>query len=264
MSMTEQIPTPAKVTDQRLYSWPRNRISGIHFWSKAAIRTIRLSSPHRFYETVKILWLLYKVREYTIVSHPRLKALYTLTKKLDFPHVAGDIVECGVYNGGSAAVMAYAAKRSPMKRNIWLFDSFEGMPVPTEKDGTKAFEMFHDRWNAGDVSKVKGIFRDLSIPDARVHIVKGWFHNTFPLVEIPRIALLHIDADWYQSVNACLEKFYDLVQPGGVIVLDDYGLWEGCQRATDEFIERRNLEVKLVPVDYASHYFSKPLNLSAP
>ena len=114
--------------------------------------------------------------------------------------------------------------------------------------------------NLGDVTRVKEIFRRFSIPGARGMIVKGWFHETFPRVEIPRVALLHIDADWYQSVKLCLEKFFDCVQPGGFIVLDDYGWFEGCRKATDEFLESRNLRVNLVQVDASQHYFAKPMD----
>lgn len=209
-------------------------------------------------DSLKMLWLFYRVGGYTMVGVPRLKALYKLTKESDLLAIPGDIVECGVYNGGSAAVMAYASNRSAMNRRIWLFDSFKGLPKPIEEDGIKALEGFHEGWRLGHVSKVKEIFSKLSIPEDRVRVIEGWFQGTFPSIDIPQICLLHIDADWYESVKLCLEKFYDCVQPRGFIVLDDYGQWEGCRRATDEFIQRRNLNVKLTQVDYTGHYFQKP------
>ncbi len=82
----------------------------------------------------------------------------------------------------------------------------------------------------------------------------------FPYVQIREIAILHIDADLYESVKLCLEKFYDSVQPGGYIVLDDYGDWEGCRIATDEFLKKRALDIKLTQVDYTGSYFQKPQN----
>lgn len=96
-------------------------------------------------------------------------------------------------------------------------------PPLLRTDGAKAFEVYCEGLNLGDVTRVKEILRRFSIPDARVMIVKGWFHETFPRVEIPRVALLHIDAYWHQPVKWCLEKFFDRVQLGGWVVLDDYG-----------------------------------------
>jgi len=85
------------------------------------------------------------------------------------------------------------------------------------------------------------------------------FQDTFPSVRTGDIALLHIDADWYESVKLCLERFYDSVQPGGFVVIDDYGHWEGCKKATDEFLRNRSLDVTLTRVDYTGRYFQKPL-----
>ena len=103
----------------------------------------------------------------------------------------------------------------------------------------------------------------LRIPKSRVHIIKGWFEETFPTVKIEKISLLHIDADWYESVKLCLEWFYDNVQPGGFVVLDDYGTWPGCKRAVDEFIIENGLKIKLVKVDYTGRYFKKSFTPSA-
>lgn len=222
-----------------------------------ARQTIDLSSPSSFCDSLRMLWLFYIVRKYTMLSPLRLKALYRLAKSIDQSFVLGDAVECGVCNGGSAAVIAYVVKQSPLNRKIWLFDSFEGLPEPTEKDGAKVQQESYKGLAKGDISNVRKIFQKLAIPDTRVHIVKGWFQDTFPSIEIKRIGLLHIDADWYEPVKLCLEKFYDTVESGGFIVLDDYGCYEGCRRATDEFIKERSLNMKLIQIDYTGHYFQK-------
>lgn len=204
-----------------------------------------------------MLWLFYQVRHHTMVDIPRLRFLYRLTKKVDSLKLPGDIVECGVWNGGSVAVMAYATRSFSMERNIWLFDSFEGLPKPGEWDGKEAFKQFYEGWNKGSISKVNQIFKKLKIPKRKIHIVKGWFQETFPSINIPRIAILHIDADWYESVKLCLVKYYDSVVSGGYIVIDDYGCWEGAQAATDEFLKDRKLRENLVPIDSTAHYFQK-------
>ena len=91
----------------------------------------------------------------------------------------------------------------------------------------------------------------------RVKIVAGWFQETFPTVTIPKIALLNIDADWYESVKLCLETFYDAVMPGGYVSFDDYGHWPGCKKAVDEFFEARRLPYRLQAVDYTARWFRK-------
>ena len=214
------------------------------------------SRPDSFFDALRTLRLIHSLRDYTAVLPTRLGTLHRLARDIDQHSVRGDVVECGVYNGGSAALMASVCTRSPMDRKIWLFDSFEGLPQPTERDGEKARGCIW--WCHGDLAKVRTIFDKLRISDSGVHIVKGWFRNTFPGVDIGEIALLHIDADWYDSVRLCFERFYENVQPGGYIVIDDYGHWEGCRRATDEFLKERSIEVKLTRVDYTGRYFRKP------
>ena len=221
----------------------------------AYLRNVRLSQPTTFVSSARMVRLIFSVRGYTAVFVPRLAALHRLCKQIDELSVPGDVVECGVYNGGSAALIASLTCRRS-RRVIWLFDSFEGLPQPTDKDGAKARSCVW--WCHGDLSKVREIFRKLRIPESRVHVVKGWFHDTFPSVDVQDIALLHIDADWYESVGLCLDTFYDRVRPGGFIVIDDYGHWEGCRRATDEFLARRGIDVELTRVDYTGRYFQKP------
>lgn len=230
----------------------------IPIYIRSLYNTLDFSSFDSLLRYPTMIWLFYKVKFYTMLDILGLKVLFRLARKVDKLQIQGDIVECGVYNGGSAAVMAYAVKTSSIKRNVWLFDSFEGLPVPTKHDGKEAFKQYYKGFCTGTVQDVKEIFSKLNMLDKRLHIIKGWFKNTFPKTKIEKIALLHIDADWYESVAICLEKFYDSVEEGGFIVLDDYNCWEGCKKATDEFIEKHKLKVKLIRGNSTSCYFQKP------
>jgi len=91
-----------------------------------------------------------------------------------------------------------------------------------------------------------------------VHIVAGWFHETLPRAPIAQVALLHIDADWYESVKACLERFYDALAPGALVVLDDYHEWPGCRAAFEDFVRARSLKLPLKVNIAGVPYFSKP------
>lgn len=79
-----------------------------------------------------------------------------------------------------------------------------------------------------------------------VHLVRGWFEETLPKTKamIGPIALLHIDADWYASTKMCLEELYAQVVEGGIVVIDDYGTWSGCKKATDEWAAARGLRMR--------------------
>jgi O-methyltransferase len=195
------------------------------------------------------------VQPYTLVSQERIRNLYNLSRRIEKDRIPGDVVECGVCNGGTAAILGHFATRSNLGRNLWLLDSFQGMPETTPEDGTQA--VAHVGKEVGDVSKVKEVLGLVGTDMQRTHIVAGWFQDTLPIVSSSQIALLNIDADWYSSVKLCLETFYDRVSPGGYISFDDYGHWPGCRQAVDEFFQNRGLSYKLHEVDYTARWIQK-------
>lgn len=233
------------------------RIYNVRPWGPyPGIRWTDVSSVRSFYDMCQMYRLMYKVRHYTMLDMTQLILIYRLIREVNLNHVPGDVVQCGVWNGGSGALMAFAVMQSDLRREIWLFDSFQGMPRPTEKDGHSPQGWWTNPYFVGDPEKVRDILQKLYIPNDRVHIVKGWFQDTIPSTPISQISLLHIDADWYESVKLCLEYFYDRVSSGGFMVFDDYGLF-GCKEAVDEFIAKRHLKVKLIWPAKVGCYFRK-------
>jgi Macrocin-O-methyltransferase (TylF) len=200
------------------------------------------------------------VKPHTLVGPERIHNLFVLAQRIEAERIPGDVLECGVCNGGTAALLARFATRSRLNRTVWLLDSFQGMPPTTEKDGPapdgRPAEA-HIGKEVGDLSRVKTLLYRVGAKSERICILPGWFQDTFPSVSASQIALLNIDADWYESVKLCLETFYDRVSPGGFISLDDYGHWPGCRRAVDEFFEARRLTYTLNKVDYTAHWFRK-------
>lgn len=200
------------------------------------------------------------VSPYTLVSPERVHNLVRLARSIERESISGDVMECGVCNGGTAAVLARTASRSRLGRTVWLLDSFKGMPNVSEEDGVAVggrTAQSHVGQEVGDVQRVKEVLRRVKADMRRVRIVPGWFDQTFPTVTAERVALLNIDADWYRSVRLCLETFYDRVVPGGFVSIDDYGHWPGCRKAVDEFFAERGLTFKLNKVDYTAHWFRK-------
>ena len=215
-------------------------------------------------QALKLAWLILQVKPtYTMVSTKRLINLYPLVREANALSLPGDIVECGVWNGGSAAIMGMAClddqNRNPM-RNLWLFDSFRGLPPPGERDEKRARDSYFEGWCKGDVEKVVKIFHRLGVPLENVKIIEGWFDSKLAATDIKAIALLHIDVDWYESVKVVLEKLYDRVVEEGFIVLDDYWTWSGCQAAVEDYLREKRIEgVVMKSVDRHGTYFQKPL-----
>jgi O-methyltransferase len=191
----------------------------------------------------------------TLVGPERVHNLYALAKRIEEENIPGDVIECGVCNGGTAALLARFSTRSQLDRTMWLLDSFEGMPATTAEDGEAA--KAHIGKEVGNIERVKRALARVGADMSRVRIVPGWFQDTFPSVSATQIALLNIDADWYESVKLCLETFYDRVTTGGFVSFDDYGHWPGCRKAVDEFFQARELPYKLRQVDYTAHWFRK-------
>jgi hypothetical protein len=152
--------------------------------------------------------------------------------------IEGDIVECGVSLGHGALMFTLFSDYIGTPRTYYGFDSFEGFPDPVEKDETTPITG-RGFW-ANPPDTVLKVLRDGRVGDAvirdRIHLVKGWFDETLPKYE-GRIALLHLDCDLYESYKLSLETLYDKVQPGGVIMFDEYGdsRWPGASKAIDEF-----------------------------
>lgn len=172
----------------------------------------------------------FKVRSNTLLDYPRLAAIHAAARAAP----PGAFVECGVWAGGSAGMMGLADPH----REMWLFDSWKGLPEPGEADISFQGHRREAGWNYADRGQVERLIGRLSLDSARVHLVQGWFEETLPVArdEIGPIALLHLDGDWYESIKTCLELLYDRVVLGGFVVVDDYFHWRGCARAVDEFL----------------------------
>lgn len=213
-------------------------------------------------DSLRLARLILKVKPtFTMVKSRNLLNLFSLIETVNAMNVPGDIVECGVWNGGASAMMAFACLNTevPRDRRFWLFDSFEGLPPPGPRDGKTENEHFFDGMCRGSVSSVEKVFEKLCLSLDNVRIVKGWFEATLSGAAIDQIAVLHIDADWYDSVKYVLETFYEKVVPGGFIVLDDYGYWDGCSRALEDFFAERKLTgIVLQKADSTGAYFQKP------
>ncbi|CAM3597950.1 TylF/MycF/NovP-related O-methyltransferase [Smaragdicoccus niigatensis] len=165
---------------------------------------------------------------WTMTSSRHGRTLYALARDIRRNGVPGALIDCGARNGGSSVLLGSGAG----DRTVWALDSFEGLPSLTAEDGRDA------SW-AGELKGSEQMLAEgfaKYAPDVDYRIVKGWFNETLPSVHVDKIAVLHIDADLYESVKDVLDALVDRVSPGGYVVIDDYQSWDGCRVATDEYL----------------------------
>jgi hypothetical protein len=198
------------------------------------------------------LWM--KAMPHTWVSVPRLRALIDHAKTVTATNTLGAFVECGVAEGGSALLLAKLRTRLAPEREVWLFDTFEGLPPPTsdDPDYDKAA-----KWIGlcrGELAQVQGL---LTLHGERnIRYVKGLHEVTMAAGPLPeRIALLHLDSDWYEPTMTCLRHLWPRVSPGGRVQFDDYGTWEGCRKAVHEFF---GSDLKVHNIDVGGAWIEKP------
>lgn len=209
------------------------------------------------------------VMPFTMTSPERIAALRQAVLHVCRHGIAGAIVECGVWRGGSMMAVARTLLEIGAHRDLVLFDTFAGMtpPEPIDRDiaGTPAATAL-DRedvatgatWAASPLADVVANLQSTGYPVDRMRLVVGDVADTLPREAPERIAILRLDTDWYASTRHELEHLYPRLAVGGVLIVDDYGHWEGARRAVDEFLERTSAPILLNRIDYTGRIGIKP------
>lgn len=210
---------------------------------------------------------------YTMTSVERRWALIQAVKYVVARGIPGSIVEAGVWRGGSAFVAARTlAAHKADSRDLWLYDTFEGMSAPTELDvvtstGVSAAPKFSatqtgadsSDWCQASLNDVQATMAASQYPAANIRYVVGKVEDTLadPANVPDQIALLRLDTDWYESTKAEMEILFPRLAPGGVLILDDYGHWQGAQQAVDEYLKAHNLHYLMHRIDYTGRMLIK-------
>jgi O-methyltransferase len=220
------------------------------------------------------------VKNNTMLSKRRLVTLYQQAAYCEQCHIPGSFVECGVWKGGAMGVMALAnLRKGAERRRLHLFDAFTEICEPDAAvDGERAVREVRSLTGRrgcarGKLEPLTGIYDSMGGPgtleenkellEKAIHYPPdfidyhvGWFQDTIPAVceSIGPIAILRLDGDWYASTKVCLEHLFDKVVKGGIVIIDDYGTYEGCRKAVDEFIVSRKLSVYLNNIDDTGRY----------
>jgi O-methyltransferase len=211
-----------------------------------------------------------KVAGYTMTSVDRQIALIQAVRQLVRRGVEGCLVECGVWRGGSSMAAALTlAQEGDTSRELYLFDTFEGMTNPQtvdrSVDGASAqtlLERDSDKstsvWAVAAIEDVRHNMLSTGYPKHLMRYVKGPVETTIPSCA-PQgpIALLRLDTDWYESTKHELTHLFPLLSDGGVLIIDDYGHWQGARKAVDEYFADYGRPFYLHRIDYTGRLLVK-------
>ena len=219
----------------------------------------------------------------TMLPYEPLVTLFEQVVYCDKNNIEGDFVECGTWKGGATGMMALATlKYGSARRHLHLFDAFQEICQPDEEHDdkeivdevkklvkTKHFEedlkpltgVYDQFGGPGTLTENKKLLEQvIGYPADHLHYHVGWFQDTVPsdAGSIPKIAILRLDGDWYQSTKVCLDHLYDKVVKNGIVIIDDYGYNTGCKKAVDEFLAGKGTYPILNYVNNTCRYFIKP------
>lgn len=212
--------------------------------------------------------LLERCAPYTLTSVQRIQALVDAVEYCIRRGVPGDFAECGVWRGGSVLAMILKLQNLGVTdRTIHLYDTFEGMTEPSERDTSAydrpALETWTEERAAGNEawagyfqpeifneSAVRDLLLSTGYPTELIKVVKGRVGETLPALAPAELALLRLDTDWYESTRHELVHLFPRLSVGGVLIIDDYGHWDGCRAAVDEYFTNSAPPILLNRIDY--------------
>ena len=203
------------------------------------------------------------VKPYTMTNPKRVNALIDAVHYVSANNITGAMVECGVWKGGSTMAMMLTLKKlGDESRDFYLYDTYAGMSAPSDADisfqGNRAHEQFSklkisedvSSWCLSPLEEVEQNAFSTGYDKDKIHFIKGKVEDTIP-ENIPQsISILRLDTDFYESTKHELIHLFPLLQPNGVLIIDDYGHWEGARKAVDEYISENNIRILLNRIDY--------------
>jgi len=200
-----------------------------------------------------------RVRPFTMTSIERIVSAIRAVEYTVANGIPGAVVECGVWRGGSMMAIALTLLRLGRKDTpLYLFDTFEGMSKPTDVDGEVAATGWRDNqnsrndlntWCYASIEDVRENLASTGYDPKMISFVKGKVEDTLPASAPESISLLRLDTDWYESTRHELIHLFPRLNRSGVIIIDDYGYWEGCRRAVDEYMQANRVQLLLSRID---------------
>jgi O-methyltransferase len=207
-------------------------------------------------------------KPFTMTSVERMSALIQAVTHVTRNGIAGDIAECGVWRGGSMMTVALTLlAHGDRSRSLYLFDTFEGMSPPSgddkSLDGVSAdAQLQRDAkgtgvWCYASLEDVRANILSTGYPAEKIYLIKGKVEDTIPGNIPSGLSLLRLDTDWYESTKHELTHLYPLLNPNGILIIDDYGHWQGARKAVDEYFAEHGVKDYLHRIDYTGRILVK-------
>lgn len=225
---------------------------------KCLTDTLRLKDGANELDRIKegLTWPLYAE---TMIGIKRLNNLHYCLSEVIKNNIEGDFIETGVWRGGATILMSGILKAYGIEnRNVWVADSFDGLPQPNMKYKYDVNSNFHTMQPLKvTIDDVKNNFRKYNLLNEQVKFLKGWFKDTLPTAPIEKLAILRLDGDMYESTIDALNNLYPKLSVGGYIIIDDYGAIEACLRAVEDYRKEYNISEEIHRVDHSGVYWIK-------
>lgn len=205
--------------------------------------------------------------KFSMTSKIRQYALLNLLDYIFKKNIEGDMVECGTWLGGNLIIFDHLKKKYNSKKKIFAYDTFVGMPRPTNNDKDfegksflNNFEDLNKRYYSNKKFNLNIVKKNLLLNKVdlkKIKFIKGKVEDTLKNKEnLPsKISILRLDTDWYESTNASLYQLYSKLVKGGILIIDDYGWNSGCKKATDNFFKKK--DVSFFRIDHESIFLIK-------
>lgn len=207
--------------------------------------------------------IMIRAKPFTMTSEERLAALISAVRYVCHSRLPGDLVECGVWRGGSMMAAALTLlDEGDTVRHLYLYDTFSGMSEPTNEDKNLDGKMAQQQldsepvntgiWCHASLKEVQENLYSTGYPKENIHFVQGKVEETIPKTMPEGVAVLRLDTDWYESTRHELLHLFPRLAQYGILILDDYGHWQGARKAADEYFAQRQKPIFLHRVDYTA------------
>ena len=238
-------------------------INWIYGDKELAIRNVagfQLATPAPMDEHNRVCGEDWPPTAHTMIGLKRLDNLEYCINRVLHQGVPGDFIECGAWRGGASIFMRGLLKHNGVTtRRVFVADSFEGLPLPDARYPADANDTHYQHGDVLAVSleEVRENFGRYGLLDDQVVFLKGWFKDTLPSAPITKLAILRIDGDMYESTTDALTNLYPKLSRGGFVIVDDYGVIDGCRKATDDYREQNGIKEPIVPIDRCGIFWRK-------
>lgn len=228
--------------------------------SALAVHGLKVAAPARFESQLRTDGRDFPPTAHTMIGLKRLDNLQFCIEDVLKNRVPGDLMETGVWRGGACIFMRAVLKAHGVRdRRVWVADSFEGLPPPT--DPVDAADQYiavahRIRYLAVSLDQVKANFERYGLLDEQVCFLKGWFRDTLPTAPVDWLAVLRLDGDMYKSTMDALVKLYPKLSRGGYLIIDDYSV-PACRQAVSDYREAHGIQEEIIPIDWTGVYWQR-------